>query len=178
MRIRFSAFNREWFFELDSRKLRKKEVIGYSSRCQEGSHIIIGDLDKPFKLEWLEAEIRNIQEEFELGNFYLFDSGGGWHFVCLDKVTYSGLIEILRHTSVDPYHILVPTKWGEKLLTLRVSEKNGKKPTFVKTLSSKWNEENEKSRMHTILLNNLFDLNISMDNLDNSKTLIGAKYRV
>ena len=101
-----------------------------------------------------------------------------YHFVCLDKVTYSLLHEILGSTSVDPYHLKVPHRWGKKILTLRLSEKNGKKPTLIKEIPSPYNGNNVKSRIHAILLNSIYDLNIPMDNVDNGTVLIGAKYRI
>lgn len=179
MRKIFSSnlLNREFFFELDWRKLRKEEMIGQTNRTQDNLFTIFLDYDQ-FELEWLESELRALQEGWKLGDFHIIESSGNsYHAVCLDKVSLSTLIEIMYNTSIDPGYIKVPLKLGKKLFTLRISEKNGTKPKFIKTIKSNYNN-GEKSKAHTLWLKNWLGLDLPLDNCDNHTKIIGAKYYI
>jgi len=177
MRLRFNILDREFLFVLEWRNKRKKDIVGYTSRTQDGKHIIMMDYDFD-KLEWIEDEIKALQEDFKLGNAYIFKSNKGYHVVIPDKVAYGELITILKNSSVDPNHYYVPKMYGTQLITLRVSEKDGKKPQFIKEIKSKYNNNRKKSKAHIIFLNKIFNLNIPLENTDNYTKLIWAKYKI
>tara|TARA_Y100000310_G_C20612852_1_gene778937 strand:- start:586 stop:1068 length:483 start_codon:yes stop_codon:yes gene_type:complete len=159
-------------------KLGKHEVKGITSRTEDNQHILLMDYDDPFELKWIESEIIFLQKTFNLGDFYIFRSNKGHHVICLDKVLYSDMLNILRHTSMDINHLFIPNKMGAKLMTLRVTEKeDGQKPQYLGIVHS-INTGREKSKVHATFLKNIYDINLPMTNMDESRTMIGAKYKI
>jgi len=177
MKLNFTAFGYYFGIAINWKKLQN-DVIGYTNRCMDGKYIITLDYDG-LELEWIEQEIKAIQETFGLGNFYIFKSNKGYHAVCLDKVTLNYYLKIASNTSVDEDYINVPLRYGKKLWTLRITPKNKKEINFVEELKSNHEGSRLKSYAHKTLLENYFGLKIQEGfRFDNETNLIMAKYKI
>jgi hypothetical protein len=180
MKIRFNVFGFRCSFAFDCRKLKTEYVKGYTNRCKYGKYIIFLDYDK-IKLKWLRHEIDRLQEEFYLGDFYIFESSDDcYHAVCFDKITFKEFLTVLERTSVDQNYKIVPVKYGHKLWTLRVSDKKNRSIKYLECIPSKYEELNTKSYAHMRILSNLYKkLNVSyIQNHDNCKDLILSRYPI
>lgn len=175
MKINFSAFGYYCGIAINWKKLQN-DVYGYTNRCIDGKYIITLDYDG-LELEWIIQELKALQEMFELGIFYIFQSNKGYHAVCFDKVNLNEYLKIVHNTSVDSDYINVPLRYGQKLWTLRITPKNEKEIKYVDCLFSKYHK-NEKSLAHKNLLRHYFNNIFSDVGFDNNTKLIMSKYRI
>ena len=157
--------------------VKNEDIIAYSNRTSDGFMVLFMDYDG-MRFDDITAELKAIQEQFNLSTFYLFEGLNGYHAVCLDKLTLYEYQEILRCSSVDEDYIRIPLKQNKHWL-LRLSSKGGSKIRFVGVLSSDYNHF-EKSKAHADLLNNLFKLEINVYDrmFDEEQRVLFAKYRI
>lgn len=159
------------------RDMRLKPVLGLSNRCLDGLFVITIDYDSVPDFEFLRQELRRIQQDFNIGDFYIFQSSENkYHAICVDKIELTKYITILKNSSCDPNYIYVPLKTGEKIWVLRYSEKDGKSPEYMFTLRNPSN--NIKSKAHIDMLNEIYDLGISYPDNDNMKRGIMSNYYI
>jgi len=178
MRFYFKIFGREFVIIFKTRKERTFPVYGYSSRTLDNKHVLMFDYDNLSEVD-IVREIKFLQENFLLSDAYLFKSSkNSYHILIPDKVTLKEAVTILRNSSVDPSHIDVPLRFGAKLWTLRLSEKNGKRPEFLYKIKSPYNIR-QKSRPHLVLIKKLYpEIDINFENCDEYDTLVGANYKI
>lgn len=117
-------------------------------------HVLFIDYDT-IREDVLENEVRFLQQEFELGNFYLFqteDKGvredgepwGNYHAICLDMFTLRDRYQILLTTSTEWAFKNAPKIYPEKAWVLRYAEKGErKKPDFLKVIESPFEGKND-----------------------------------
>lgn len=159
----------------------KKDVYGYTNRCDDGKFIVFLDYDE-IPLEWIKVELSYLQKDFNLGDFYLFEGTvGNFHAISFTKVNRNELYEILSNSSMDENYWKVPYTIGKRLLTLRFSDKKGKKPYFIGKISRV--SDRLESYEHKKLINKLFncidDVSLKSNNDYNCETkLIISKYKV
>ena len=174
MDIKFNILNRRFGITLYSRKIKKEWVTGYTNRTEDGLYIITLDYDNLDQDDVIN-DIRRLQYEFALSDFYVFNSGNGFHAVCLDKVTLLELRNIMENSSIDPNYMRVPFISGKRLWVLRLTNKDDKEVFYSGTIKSSYGK-NRQSQAHAILLNNLFDLGIKLIYSDGEKHLKLASY--
>jgi len=156
MLFRLRLFNREIAINAATRPMRKTLVQAYTNRCHDGRYVLCLDYDRQ-PCEWIIEELRRLQLDFQLSDFWLFESSPeSYHAVCLDKLFYRELIDIMRCTTIDERYTTVPTKYGKKVWSLRYSQKNGSSIRFVGRLRS--NSTREQSLAHSILLQKLYNI--------------------
>lgn len=169
--------NLEIDFALRIQKKRELEMYGFTNLCEDGKYIVLLDYDG-FELEWVELIIRNLQELYHLSDAHIFKSSeNSYHVVFFDKFPLSELMKILKSSSTDPNFVFVPLQYGKRLWTLRLTEKKGKRPTYIKTIKSIFNEY-QKSTPHITLLENLYDLKINRKNEDKLEYMISSSYKI
>jgi len=176
MIMRIKIFNRNFAIQISSRKVRNKEVIGYSNRTKDGFFIVTLDYDS-FPIDILVEELRRIQSDFGLSTFYVFKSSeSSYHAVCIDKVSLAFYFHILQNSSVDVEYQNIPYKFGKRLWVLRLSD--GNHPIeFLCSLKAE--SEREKSLAHKIILENIFKIKMDIEkNLDKQEEVIFARYRI
>ena len=178
MKFQINIGNRIIILQALFRKKRNSEYVeGYTNRCKDGKYVIFLDYDR-VPIEWIMEEIKQLQEIYEIGDFYIFQSSKeSYHAVCLDKVALTEYLSILHNSSVDTDYVDVPLYFGRKIWSLRLTDKNKNPIRFVGKAKGKFSELNQSSA-HTTILNNLFDLKIELKYPDGEKELILARYPI
>jgi len=126
-------------------------------------------------LDWIIEELKYLQQDYDLGNFYIFESSKDhYHAVCLTKVSLVELINIMKSTSIDYRYIDVPLRWGKKLWTLRVKGKSNIK--YLITLNNR--TERQQSTSHWSVLRKLFKLQGTITNGDGLDKVVMARYNI
>jgi len=138
----------------------KTRTTGVYDICKNGRHILLLDYDK-FRLEWLENEIKYLQQKYKLSDFYIFQSSQySYHAVCFDMLENYLHNQILRQTNIDE-SFMNATKFDYGSRVLRIFPK-GKtpKPKFLKTIKSRFNKY-PKSLDHIELFEKNYDIKIT-----------------
>ena len=177
MKFNFNFLNKRYGINAYSQPIKNKLVQGYCNRCEDGFYIITLDYDD-MELDCVTSEVKRLQNDFQLGNFYIFHSGHGYHAVCLDKVTFKELLLIMQNSSIDKDYMEVPLYSGKKLWVLRVTDKADQELKHQTTICSVYEGSIPQSTAHANLLNSLFSLDINLSNPDNRKLLKLAQYPI
>jgi len=178
MKIKFHAFNRVFVTVFDWKK-QKDEIYGYDNKVYGLGYIVTIDYDR-LELDWVIAEALELQELYGLSHFYIFETNKGYHAVCFDKVPLTTFVSILKNSSCDPNYLDIPLKFGKLNWVLRFSEKDGKRPKFVKVvLSTRCNYKKSKAHIDTLckFYPEIEEI-ISRENEDNSTKIGLANYRI
>lgn len=97
------------------------KVVGVTNKV---GHYYVPFFDYDMKeLKFLVPEIRSLQEEFLLGNAYLFRTGDGYHIIMLDLLTGQEWKELLNASNCDEDYKSVPSTNKVKAWVLRLSAK-------------------------------------------------------
>ncbi len=135
MKIRIITKKVRFALAIHFQILKNKSMIGISNRTQEGYYIPFIDYDG-LDYDWVYRELRRLQLDFCLSEFYIFQSSKrSYHAVCFDKLTMAEYLNILTHSSCDPNFRNVPLKYGKKQWNLRLSAKEDKPPKAVGRVS-------------------------------------------
>lgn len=139
------------------------ETAGYTSRVPNTSlHVIFLDYDnitaetqiQELAEKRLIEELRFLQEEFTIGNFYVLETRNkGRHAVCIDALRFVDVKEIVDFSSCDLKFKKAPRINEYRAWVLR-SEKKGDRdaPKFIYTVESPHEGENLQSRAHAKFL--------------------------
>ena len=178
MKVKLQAFNRVFVTAFDWKR-QKHDIFGSTNRCYGLGYIIYLDYDG-LELDWITAELMEMQELFGLSHFYVFETNHGYHAVCFDKVSLLTYVEVLKNSSADINFIDVPLKYGKKVWTLRWSEKDGEKPKFVRAvLSTRCNRN--KSKAHIDFVEKMYPEligKIDREAQDKSDKIILSNYKI
>ena len=128
-------------------------VLGVTSIC-EGSpherantqHLFMLDFDEtPF--EWVWEEAKRLHDKFGIDIYIFKSSEDGYHMLSFDVLPWRLVQTIQADCRLETDYPLINTRYVDKFLTLRISEK-GKKPypQFVARLVAP--NKYEKSRQH------------------------------
>ena len=113
----------------------------------------------------LREELQFLQQEFEIGNFYVFGtSGNGRHAVCLDALTFRMVKDVVDFSSCDLKFKRAPRINEYRCWVLRFANK-GKRgaPRFLYTVESPFEGKNLQSLGHAKYLLN-FGLKVDLKN--------------
>ena len=138
---------------------------GEGSRIsQTALHILPLDYDNIVD-ERLIEELRFLQEEFELGNFYVFETRNkGRHAVCVDALRFKDVLEIVRFSSCDLMFKKAPRINEFRCWVLRYAKKGTRNaPKYLYTVESPHEGKNLQSRGHAKFLLK-FGLTIDLKN--------------
>lgn len=127
-----------------------KHLLGINFRAslkkREGSDVVaiankVGNkfclfLDYDYtERETVYADIRGLQEEYQLGNAYLFRTKKGFHAIFIDLHTYSELKTLLDASSCDEHYKYVSRRNNNRTWVLRITDKkHGNKVEYDTTL--------------------------------------------
>lgn len=165
-------------FRFVHRKFEGKQMIGYTNRCIDGKYIVFLDYDD-MEWDWVADELKRLQDDFELSDFWIFKSSGiSYHAVCFDKVTLKEYILILKNSSCDINYQGVPLKYGQKIWTLRLTAKE-ENIKFLGSVSSA-HSLREQSTAHAMICSLLFDspFEKKLVNPDKKKEICLARYEI
>jgi len=113
----------------------------------------------------LKEELRFLQEEFEIGNFYVFGTrDNGRHAVCLDALPFRMVKDVVDFSSCDLKFKSAPRINEYRCWVLRFASK-GKRgaPKYLYTVESPFEGKNLQSRGHAKYLLN-FGLKVDLKN--------------
>ena len=160
------------------RKDKQQKTIGYTNRCEDGKYIIFLDYDN-LEYQWVINELRRLQSDYMLGDFYIFQSGeNNYHAVCFDKVVMQELLVILKNSSVDQNYIDVPAKWGKKIWTLRLTDKKDIPIEYMRRVDSEHTGFRWQSKAHATIIENLFGMKIRLRRADETNKICLALYTI
>lgn len=137
---------------------------GISSRIATTSlHVTFLDYDDIVD-ERLVEELKFLQEEFEIGNFYVFETRNkGRHAICLDALRFKDVLEIVRFSNCDLMFKKGPAMNEFRTWVLRDSKK-GKRaaPKYRYTVHSRHEGKNLQSKGHANHLLITFGVKINL----------------
>lgn len=133
-----------------------KVCFGISSRCFDGKHILLGDIDKlSCPLDLLKSRLREIQECYNLPNIYMLSSTSGFNFFSLCKLHITLVKDILLEVpNIDKEFVNIGFKRGYYVLRM------DKDKQFMFTLNNK--SERKLSFAHKIFFQNMLDMTIDI----------------
>jgi hypothetical protein len=132
------------------RKLDVRVKGGVSSRVPDTSlHVTFLDYDN-ITDDRLVEELRFIQEEFQIGNFYVLETRNeGRHAICIDALRFKDVLEIVRFSSCDLMFKKAPRINEYRTWVLRYAKKGDRdEPKFLYTIESPHEGQNLQSRGH------------------------------
>jgi len=112
------------------------DITGVNSLLKDGNHILMWDFDD-IALDIIEADLKWIQQYFQLPNIYILNTGKPDHYIAYSFIRCSWWHskQIIANTLFVCEDFF---KWGvfRKRWTLRVTPKEGRKPKLIKILYS------------------------------------------
>jgi len=147
------------------KKLEVRVEGGVSSRIPDTAlHIVFLDYDNIVD-ERLVEELRDLQTEFEIGNFHVFETRNkGRHALCLDALRFKDVKEIVDFSSCDTNFKRAPKINQYRCWVLRFAKKgNRDAPKYLYTVESPYEGKNLQSRGHAKYLLN-FGVKIDLKN--------------
>jgi len=138
---------------------------GASSRIPKTAlHVTFLDYDN-ITDERLQEELRFLQEEFEIGNFYVFKTRDeGRHCICVDALRFRDQKDIVDFSSCDLMFKKAPRINEYRCWVLRFAKKgNRPAPTFLYTVESPHEGKNLQSLGHAKYLLN-FGVKVDLKN--------------
>lgn len=163
-------------FMFRSRKFKGEKVFGFANNTLDGRYVMFLDYDTP-SLDSIKATMRELQDKFYLSDIYIFETNNGFHCICFDKITLDQYLAILNLSYCCENFRKTPLLFGHNQWTLRLTEKDGRKPKFIYRLTSNYNIL-EKSFAHISIIEKIYGLKINKLNNDGVTKLIGCKYPV
>jgi hypothetical protein len=161
----FKIGNYTFLFKIQGIKKLDVRTKGISSRIPTSSlHVIFLDFDNVVD-ERLQEELRFLQDEFEIGNFYVLETRNeGRHALCLDALRFKDVLEIVRFSSCDLMFKRAPRINEYRCWVLRYAKKgNRDEPRYLYTVESPYEGQNLQSRGHAKYLEK-FGLIIDLKN--------------
>ncbi len=136
--------------------MKKLEVRtrGISSRILHTSlHVILLDYDN-ITDERLIDELRYLQQEFEIGDFHVFETRNeGRHAICIDCLRFKDSKEITDFSSCDLMFKKAPRINEYRCWVLRYAKKGDRdEPKYLYTIESPHEGKNLQSRGHATYL--------------------------
>lgn len=150
----------QWIKKLDVRSR------GMSSRVPKTSlHVSFLDYDNIIDDPRLIEELEFLQENFEIGSFYVFETRNkGRHAVCIDALRFKDVKEIVDFTSCDLMFKKAPRINEYRCWVLRFTKKgNREAPKYLYTVPSRYEGLNPQSFGHAKYLLR-FGLKIDLKN--------------
>jgi len=63
-----------------------KTAYGITSKCKDGNHIYMGDIDNDIPIDQVKRICKGIQKSFYLSDIHIIKSSHGWNLLCFDKL--------------------------------------------------------------------------------------------
>jgi len=177
MRLKFNLGGWNVGLSLSAWKAPNTWTKGVFNRCRDGKYIPFWDYDF-LELEDVVCEVKHLQEVFNLGNLYVFRSGGkGFHVVGFDKLFAHEFMELLMSSGCDEAFKNVPRFASYRNWVLRNFSKGSvPMPEYVGTLRQV--PVRKLSNAHYLYFKELYGDRIEKQiNLDDSKDVSVIKYK-
>lgn len=104
-------------------------AAGISNRTEDGHYVVFLDYDE-IGLDEIENELARLQNDFDLGNFYIFglDRPDSFHAICCTKLTAKECQEVINESGADQAFKQAPRYFQRNRWILRVGPKGERKP--------------------------------------------------
>lgn len=135
----------------------KGEAVAVDNVTMDEHYLLFLDYDtlSRFDIYNIKELLKEVQELFKLSNMYIFETVNGFHVVCFDKLDPYEFLMIMNMAKPCEKFRKTPLVFGTNRWTLRISEKEGKKPKLLYTLTSRYHRY-VKSGAHIKLFNKLY----------------------
>ena len=175
----FKIFNRMFLFRIGYFNFNQTVTTkGLYDLCADGVYRILFleyDMIK-MSYDMLMAQLRSIQEMYQLSDFYIFESSkDSYHIVCFDMLTTCEINDILKMTSCDD---AFKNNWRFDYVprVLRITQKGNKAPPkYIETMESK-NNHHKKSSGHIIAYESMLDVPLTNKQNSVNTGLWGIQY--
>lgn len=138
-------------YKINVMKIPDQTQLGSYSLCMDGLHVLYLDYDQ-LPLQIIINEIKSIQEMYDIGNIYIFESSlKKYHAVSLDKINIKEYYRIMQWLNVDPNHAKGPYYNNMNSFVLRMSDAEEEHIRLVGTLARK--SKRQKSKAHAKMFN-------------------------
>lgn len=182
MKIGLNCLNR--IFQIRYFKVPQLPIKGYTSRCEDGKHVLFLDYDM-VNPEIVYTDIENLNYKFNISHAIVFatyqntDELGGlvgnYHIICLEKFYFNEILEMMSCTHCDTYHKDLAKFTRYRSWVLRFSKKGRRpEPELVRIIEFNKKPVRESSKAHYKLLkllnkefNNLENINYKFDDSNN-----------
>ncbi len=150
MKIQFRIPGYWVAFQVSLKKREGKIVAGI---CNKLGHQYLVFLDYDYdNIKSIRQEIMSLQNEYTLGNAYLFKTTAGYHVYFMDLMNYDEFVEILDASSCDKYYKSVPKKNNIRTWILRTTSKGSNKITFEGVIENKHMRPLSRPHLEYILI--------------------------
>jgi len=178
--LKINLFGRSVRCVILTSKQKTQDIYGYTNRTEDAYYLPFLDYDG-VPLDFIIKELGRLQFDFRLSTFFVFKSSpNNYHAVCLDKLTYKELIDVMHDSSVDSAYYSIGRRYGDKIWTLRLSDKGEYKIRLYCILNHK--PKRMRSKAHAELLKKFFGISMLTLELgvmfDDSTDVVLAKYKV
>jgi len=132
-----NVFGRRFIFF--SKKIHK--TAGVNSNLKDGRHVLFFDFDN-VDLETVKKELYQVMFIYQLPSVTILSTGrpNSFHAFCFKRKTLTEALHIvLDCPHIDKVFVMMAFKRG--WFTLRISEKNGRTPTYLTTLHSNFQSD-------------------------------------
>jgi len=173
MKFEINIGNYRWKMSSILKKI--VDVEGTYSLCSDGKHVVYLDYDM-LDSEALRIEVKNLQRQYRLGTFYIFESStGNHHAICLDKVTPEVYELIISSSNCDPSFKKYNRFNRMASRVLRMSPKADKNVNYLYKLDNR--SDRIKSLPHADFLEKVYGIEKDSGGYDNSSKLYVCRYQ-
>jgi len=121
-----------WSLKAALKRREGTPVIGPTNKV---GHFFVPFFDYDIREEkFINAEVRSLQEEYLLGDAFLFRTGKGFHVIFLDLLRGEEWLEVLGASNCDEEYKAVPRLNGARAWVLRASPKRNGAVDYVKVI--------------------------------------------
>ena len=113
-------------------------IKGYTSRCEDGKHVLFLDYDM-VNFDIVLADIKVISSSITHAIIFTTkeikegeDRYGNYHVICIDKFFFSEVLEIMAKTHADSYHRNLAKRTRYRAWVLRFTGKGSRSPPELK----------------------------------------------
>ncbi|NOR85907.1 hypothetical protein GQ473_07385 [archaeon] len=160
----FKLFNRMFLLRIGYFNFNQTVTTkGLYDLCADGVYRILFleyDMIK-MSYDMLMAQLKSIQEMYQLSDFYIFESSkDSYHVICFDMLTTCEINDILKMTSCDD---AFKNNWRFDYVprVLRITKKGNKAPPkYIETMNSK-NNHHKKSLGHITAYESLLNFEVT-----------------
>jgi hypothetical protein len=138
--------------------MTNKYCFGISSRCFDGKHILLGDIDsKDISLTDMKMSLKAIQERFNLPDIHIVSSTHGYNFFCLARLHLNLVKDILLEvTDIDKTYTDLGYKRGYYVLRMDFDK------DYVTTVRDTKGSRRKQSFAHKIFFENMLEITLDM----------------
>jgi len=177
-KINFSVFGRRVNLLAKIAKDRTEWVAGIGNRTEDGQYIVFLDYDG-VPLDYIEDEIKFLQDNYYLSSAYIFFTGNGYHVIFLEKMSIGELLRIMDSSTCDKDYREVPLLNNRRIWVLRQTRKKNNGIKYLKEIRGV-EYYRKRSKAHSLYLISRYGIKIDIkrNNFDKSETLVTASYYI